>query len=383
MLRIDDETDTNDRRGSSAWRLATALGLLALTLGVATLRGPARAAEKATAAAATSGPLYLRDGGDGVVVMRPAATFRRAGMDRLAALLNTYVGVELAAFAEHPLTQKLDVQDIEWVTAVVSFGRGPGAKDNRHSLMLGRPAIRMVAPFDWLAYLRQWRFDFEEVQAEKGIYYRIKPPMQKLIGPAACVYLPDDRTMVLDDEASIRKQLGAVPAPPAYLEGPDWERASHGLFAAAINNHDGAFAKHYDLGRPDDAVLMSLFQDVACWTISVDDADSLGVTASAACARSGAGNAIARNVESLLKQGRAALERPDLLEQEFPADARAGRLVKALLSHVRVVSQDRSVQLRAEGCGTLADLASAVAEDAVAAKPLDGNEPEGTAKARK
>ena len=90
------------------------------------------------------------------------------------------------------------------------------------------------------------------------------------------MYLPDDRTIVFDEEKVIRKLAGRrAPPLPAFLRGPDWERACRGLLAVAINNQDGAFAKSYDLGRPDDAVVLSLFKGVDHWTFSVDDADAI------------------------------------------------------------------------------------------------------------
>ena len=62
---------------------------------------------------------------------------------------------------------------------------------------------------------------------------------------------------------------------PAFVQNTDWERASRGLLAFAINNQDDAFAKHYDLGRPDDAVVLSLFKGVDWWIAGVDDDDAI------------------------------------------------------------------------------------------------------------
>ena len=96
--------------------------------------------------------------------------------------------------------------------------------------------------------------------------------------------MPDDRTIVFDEEAAIQKLVRKVsPGIPAYLSGPEWDRASRGLLAVAINNQGGAFAKAYDLGRPDDAVVLSLFKGVDRWVFGVDDADAIAVHALAVC----------------------------------------------------------------------------------------------------
>ena len=53
----------------------------------------------------------------------------------------------------------------------------------RHGFMVGRPAFRTVAPFDWLAFLRQWRFEFVEVREGGRVYYRIEGPLKEALGP--------------------------------------------------------------------------------------------------------------------------------------------------------------------------------------------------------
>ena len=91
-------------RGRGRDGLLTAFGLLGLTIGVATLRGPARGAEdgprprpaaeaaapEARDQASPSVPIYLREDADGVAVIRPAAAFRHTGMDRLLAVIEEH-----------------------------------------------------------------------------------------------------------------------------------------------------------------------------------------------------------------------------------------------------------------------------------------------------
>src|SRR5262249_34374583 len=147
--------------------------------------------------------------------------------------------------------------------------------------------------------------------------------------------------------------------PPAYLQSPDWERASRGLLAVAITNEDGVFAKQYDLGRPDDAVTLSLFKDVNHWTFWVDDANSIALHAAAACRSGAASTAISGVIDSLLKMARAAMEQPDPEARAVGARERQSgedRMIKALLPNLRVEHAERSVELLTDGFGTLAEV---------------------------
>ncbi len=106
MLRDQSQSKAFDRTWSSARRLLAAFGLIGLTMGVATLRGPARGAEDGPSPAAPAvvaatearepskafvAP-YVREGKDGVAVVRPAAAFRHKGMDPLLAIVECGTG---------------------------------------------------------------------------------------------------------------------------------------------------------------------------------------------------------------------------------------------------------------------------------------------------
>ncbi len=397
MLRDETRTGNFDRPWSGARRLLTACGLLGLTIGVATIRGPARGAEDAPPATvpapAKAGtpaphaveapfePFYVSDTMNGVFTMngvlafRPAAAFRRTGMGRLAPLCDEALIMclsELSAACKvdmsRPVRRTLRSQDIEWVISGVGLGRSKQKDDEGrplHTMVFTGLTVRTVAPFDWLAFLRQWNFDFEEVREGGRVYYKVAGPLRPGLGLNPCVYLPDDRTAVFDEEAEIQKFVRRdFPAPPAYLRGPDWERVSRGLLAVAMNNQDGAFAKTYDLGRPDDAAILSLFKGVDRWVLGVDDADAIVLHADAACDGRDASEAIGRAIDSLRKLGLAAIDRAPLVTPDGVDHGGNIRMVKALLTNLRVEPTDRSVDVRAEGFGTLADFAAIVeAED--------------------
>ena len=240
---------------------STAFGLLGLTIGVATLRGPARGAEDGPPSAAKaelprpspatrqspSAALYLREGADGVVVVRPAAAFRHKGLDRVVPLIGAELGREffrslakqLKIDTSRPGFLKLRGQDIEWVTASVSFGKTRQRRTRaRHTLHVRLPdgpngrAVRLagVPPPVAIRMRRGPRRGPCRTTRSQG-------RSRRFLGPNPCVFLPDDRTIVFDEEAVIRKiASGEIPEPPAFLRGPAWERASRGLLAIAIKN---------------------------------------------------------------------------------------------------------------------------------------------------
>ena len=163
----------------------------------------------------------------------------------------------------------------------------------------------------------------------------------------------------------IRKLAGGEAPPlPAFLRGPDWERACRGLLAVAINNQDGALAKDYDLGRPDDAVALSLLKGVDHWTFSVDDADAIVLRAAAACVGGEASEAIARAIESLLKQEpRAARTRGPGSEARNGPRSRRRDDQRSLWPTCASSTPTARSASRPSGFGTLADFAAVVEDE--------------------
>ena len=130
------------------------------------------------------------------------------------------------------------------------------------------------------------------------------------MGPNTCIYLPDDRTIVADEEAAILKMLArATLASPAHLSGADWEPFSHAIFAYVINNKDGMFAKAYDLRRTDDAVMLSLCKGVDRWLVGVDDSDEIVAHATAVWKMTSATQSSARSNLLSKQQGKRSMIR--------------------------------------------------------------------------
>jgi hypothetical protein len=405
MLRDETRTGTIDRPWPRARRLAMTAFLLGVTAVVMALRGPARGGENGPVAPAgakaeapatrpaqgTPPPLYVAGNMHGVVLIRPAAAARHAGVDRITPLVDEILGFDLSEVAKkldvdrgRPAFVRLGIDNLEWITFGVRFGQTKNKEGAKlHTIMFGTPAVRTVAPFDWLAFLRQWRFEFAEVREGGRVYHRVTGMLKPLLGPGTyCVYLPDDRTIVFDEEKVIRElAVGEVPPRPAYLCGPDWERASRGLLAYAISNKDGALAKGYDLGRPDDAMVLPLLKGVDHWIFSVDDADPIALRAAAACAGGDASEAIARSIDALVKQARDVLDKDTRGAQPAGAHDRIIRMNKALLANLRVEHADRGVCVHADRIGTLADFAEMLEDEAACdAKTQDRNEARKAAK---
>lgn len=380
MLRRLARTDTTRRPWSNAPRLATAVLLLCLTAAVASLRNPARGSQEtgpaANAPAANAAAddarsfvaPFVGNATGGVIVVRPAAALRHPGMGRFAVTPDQILGIDLTSLARElavdtsrPGFVTLHVQDLDWVTLGLNFGKKTGG-DGRplHSLEFGPPAFRTVAPFDWRAFLRQWRVGTTEVREVARPYYRLTGPVKEFLGQSPCVYLPDDRTAVFAEEAPIRRLAEGTPQPRrAFLQGEDWAKACRGVLAVAVDNENGAFARAYDMGRPDDPAVLSLFQGVDHWVLAAEDRGSIALHASASARDAEAGRAVSAAIGSLLTMGKDATRAAGQAE---PAgvNAEAGRMVKTLLDGLSVRQSGRSVVVHAEGFGTLADVLSVV-----------------------
>ena len=175
------------------------------------------------------------------------------------------------------------------------------------------------------------------------------------------MFLPDDRTIVLDEEAVFRKiASGEMPEPPAFLRSPAWERANRGLLAIAIKNQNDSFAKHYDLGRPDDAIVLSLFKGIDTWLLGVNDDDEIALHANAICRNREASAAVSRSLESLIKRwaARRSNRSSNTINPRPPKTSSSARMVKGLMASLRVEHTDNAITVQTQDFGTLADFAA-------------------------
>jgi hypothetical protein len=395
MLR--DDSVSAERPWPRVLRISTGLCLLAVAAGVATLRGPALGDEPTKPGAsafdlhgyldalnhappAVSKPglapfdaRYLPDNTAAVIAFRPAATFRRTGTPDLSTLIHDVIGFDLSDLPKQfkvdptrPGFLKIGLEDIEWVGGGINFGHSKttnAERDDLHSIMFSILSVRTVAPFDWKTFLRQWRVELVEAHEGSHTFYKMTGPLASVLGPKPCVYLPDDKTAVFNEEDALRKFVRRKPGDlPAYLSGPDWDRVKNGLLAVVANNHDGRFAKAYDLGRRDDALVMSLFKGVDHWVFGLDDADSISMHASASCAGE-TRDAVVGAVKALVKMGEDELKKPATDVTDEKNHAAMLRMARLFLSNFRVGTGLRSIGVSTRDFGTLAEFGALVEAD--------------------
>jgi hypothetical protein len=226
-----------------------------------------------------------------------------------------------------------------------------------HRVDIGPPTIRTVKPFDWLGFLQAWHIQLTPVRSDGHTYYQIGGPIKRVFGgKSPCAFLPDSRTIVFKEEDELLKALGrAKPVVPGFLSGMDWERASRGLMAIVIDNKREEISKGYDLGRPDDKLVVDLFKNVDHWIFCIDDADSATIHARAAC-NVDCGKEIAGLAEAHVQMTRTSVQARPTQAKASSIYERGWRILGTLLQNARVTHGARSVEMRSEGFGTLADL---------------------------
>jgi hypothetical protein len=386
MLR--DGSGSVDRSWTGAARVLSASCLFAVALTLAASRGPARAGDDAPKPRTTDAPhpgaaaapgrtpfdlSYVPDSMPGVVAFRPAATFHKPGMARFARLIRDGFESDIAAQfkvdASKPGFPHLNLDEVEWVVTGLDFGRGGKNKESQdmHTILVRGLAVRMTRPFDWLALLRAWRFEFEEVREEGRVYHKVVGLLKPLLGPGdGCVYLPDDRTLVFNELGAVRAAVRRGHSNPIGLTDADRDALSQSMLAVVLDNRGDSLLKKLDLGRPnpEDAVALSLVKGVDRWTIRTDDADPIALHATASCRDPGSAARIASVFGPLVKAGLKALEEedPDSLADE--SNRKALAMSTALLRNLKVTSTGSAVELHTGLFGAFADLGALLEAEA-------------------
>ena len=377
MLKQDVTTDRS--RYQLVGHLITAVGLVVLTLGVASWQAPASADDEpamvvAVAPAPATEPVlaapYLSEKATGALSLRPATATRRPGMARFLRLLREEFGIdedliarEVIGAAVPPDAPKLRAEMIESVVfgfdirPVRQPPKAPVDAPPQHRLEVHGATVRMVGPLDWPGFLRACGMKVEEVSVDGHVSYKLTSQILDKLKMPLYAFSPDERTFVIDgDPDQIQRFLRREgPAAPAYLRGGDWARVCQGVLALAIDNAGDRFVRDYDLGRPDDAMVLPFFRGVDRWVLGVADADPLTFRAEATGREPEAVKAVARAAESLIKLGQATLAAAATPADEANPDA---RLAVRLLASLKVEVMGGTAAVSAVGFATDADLAA-------------------------
>ena len=387
MLRNEARGNGQALIWSRPKQLLTLCSLLALTAALATWRAPARGEDDAPSTGPSDSkaepfhiraflpslePVFVPESMAGIVAFRPAAAFRQTGLNRLSAQIYRFLAEDLEMIAKtlqvdpsQPGMLKFGFEEVESVIFGFNVGQPRSApidpkRSNRklHSLEIRALTVRMVAPFDWLAFFRQWKVGVEEVREGGHVYHKLTFPDIAEIDFPLFVYLPDDRTIVADEQKWIGELVRRkAHSAPGWVQGADWRRVSRGLVGVAVNNQGDAFTKQYDLGRPDDAVVMQCFQGVDRWMLGMAYADEAILHAEATTRDSQSAEAVTRTIGGLVKLGQAAIESATSAQQKNSANS---MLAKQFLANLIVASKGQSVAVSDEGFGTLADISKLI-----------------------
>jgi beta-lactamase regulating signal transducer with metallopeptidase domain len=247
MLRVMD--DGQKRRVNRIGRRLTIALVLALTLTVSALRGPVRqtgaAAPAPNVKPATVAPFDLSllvqsaSQADGVFGVRPSALLNRPGTEHLRQKMNAWIGLVTGNLGTDG--ERIQIEDVEQVMGRVYF-KGEN-KTGKRLLMLSLNVLRTAKDVDWPKLRDQCALKIQEHhwKGETYVSVAMTPLLSELIGgkDPAHLWAPDARTLVLDNESTIKalieaKAGGTKPATPPFAAG--WDAVSRGLFAFAIDN---------------------------------------------------------------------------------------------------------------------------------------------------
>lgn len=368
MLTRDEAVTTRGEGwiGTRPGKALAAAALAGLTLAVGTLRAPARADDRPKSAAAVAapgidlaadpGPAFPGEGMDGVLAIRPAALVRRAGS--LAGTLDEFLLAELQALLFEEAAKAggdprrdgpalLRAQDVEWLAVGFSLDQGAKPRDplrKMHQLVFDGLAIRLVAPLDAADFLRRMKLPIaEHREGDRTLFVG-----ELMRVPFAMAQL-NDRTVIAGSEPRVRAALSGSYRAPAWLDGPDWERAKRGPAALVLANPGGEFARRYDLGRPDDAVVLSMLRGVERWTFGVDDADPIRLHGVARAGDDSAAATLAATMAGLRQLGLAGLAAK-------AGPTRPEAWARGFLDHLETRAEGSSLRLDAGSFGTFADV---------------------------
>ncbi len=308
-------------------------------------------AKKADVATRAPFDLSLLPGHDmGFLAARPAAIFRIPGMRRYAEMLDA----EIAGLLKRHGAAEVgfNVESIE--QAVIGLNILPRDPKNKKPgrFMTGAFVVRSVHERDWLPLVSSFLKALDPkcsaltpVEFEGRVYYTSACPP---IGAHLSVYFPDRRTLVAGPEEAIRAMIKQPASHWAtFATREDWNQASRGLYAIAINNVDHRWKFDLDPATPDESQFESMIATSSRVVFGLDWGETFGLKAIATYDTDGAATYAARVLPQLLSKASPALS-------ELEASARSSkrkeseefyRVARAVLGACVVRQSGRTVEL--------------------------------------
>jgi hypothetical protein len=245
-----------------------------------------------------------------LVALRPAefarlnrcpATFDRLVDQCLSAFVERWAGGDLRAAAPPAFA---DIEQCVFQINVQSNHPGGNAKI---TLTFGTTSLvlRTVKPFDWSDRVKKWFPKGERVWHTCREYVRANAEMD------CCVFVPDDRTMIIDKEGPLRKFLedrhSGRPSPSSQ---DCLGEASSAIGAVSFDNRDRSWLIGKPPGTPSEQEVILLFiNSLDRVVLSLKYGDHWSVQVAATARSEGAAQKVVTGLESLLASGSRELAR--------------------------------------------------------------------------
>ena len=343
-------------------RKTLAIGLLlAVAAGAVSLQGPARGAGEPltlrTAAQPAVQPFdlsYLGNDATWVVALRPAELYRKAGTGAGGAVLRKALAelyrlalAESSVVAVDKANDAIRIENIEQICARFDIHHVEGHKEYSRTVSSTAVMVRTAEPFDWLNQYRAWGVTLEEARERKGVYYK---PKRGTRFARTAIYLPDDRTLVIDVESQIVNLIqGHSAGAPAIAKTEAWERVSRDLLAVAFDNRKGDWTKIVQ-GSEEEATVLPFVEKVETWVASLANQDDLAMQATADCSGPEPAAALARKIEAVLQPIRLFAA-----SKSSEPNTPASKLGVEMLAKTEVRQSSRNVSVGLTNFGTIAD----------------------------
>jgi beta-lactamase regulating signal transducer with metallopeptidase domain len=268
----------------------------------------------------------------GAVCIRPAAILGRPGMKKYADALNQGLEEFFVKVYKLPTGPGLSATDIEQVTTAIVAKKDPDGRGGPSGSFAYVTMIRTVKDFDWRKLFQTMMPGATEVRHAGKVYYKMPENdfrtnilSSRCGGPGSCYFFPDGRTVVFDDEETVRqvieKKRGDRTA-PVWSEG--WKHVERGMFAMLLDNRNGSWRFEFEEREKPASAYKPFYENVAWMVIGGDGSDDhFALRGLAACANEQGSEKVARATEGLLakvagRQERVCKALEDEINKAFP-----------------------------------------------------------------